>query len=96
MHEDLDAPGSRKSTESVAYPLTKMGLALGLPFFAMTEWGHKWLGDGRSPFQLRSRASGRRLKIALVDERGRFVKTSDIESVIDPEFDRGTDGDGLV
>src|ERR1043165_9867171 len=42
----------------VEYPLTQMGRALGLPFFAMTPWSDKWLGDGGSPLQPRSRSSG--------------------------------------
>src|SRR5262249_5561585 len=33
----------------IEYPLTKMGTAPGLPFFAVTEWGDKWIGDGGSP-----------------------------------------------
>jgi DNA-binding HxlR family transcriptional regulator len=66
----------------VEYPLTKMGQALGLPFFAMTEWGDRWLGDGASPFQLRSKATGQRLSVALVDEDGRLAKRSDVETVI--------------
>src|SRR5215472_12713602 len=32
--------GQRGRTE---YPLTQMGSQLGLPFFAMTAWGDKWL-----------------------------------------------------
>jgi hypothetical protein len=63
-----------------------MGLALGLPFLAMTEWGDKWIGDGRSPFTLRSTVNGQRLRVTLVDERGRRVKASEIEIVIDPKF----------
>jgi DNA-binding HxlR family transcriptional regulator len=77
----------------VEYALTKMGSALGLPFIAMTEWGDKWLGDGRSPFTLRSKANGQRLRVALVDERGRPGKPSDIESVIDPRFRQESGGD---
>jgi DNA-binding HxlR family transcriptional regulator len=80
---DYRDAGQRRRTE---YPLTKMGRALGLPFIAMTEWGDKWLGDGGSPFTLRSKASGQRLRVRLVDERGRSVKSSEIETVIDPNF----------
>jgi hypothetical protein len=68
-----------------------MGTALGLPFIAMTEWGDKWLGDGESPLTLRSKANGRRLRVALVDERGRSVNPSEIETVIDPKFRQATD-----
>jgi DNA-binding HxlR family transcriptional regulator len=74
----------------IEYRLTKMGAALGLPFIAMTEWGDKWLGEGESPFTLRSKANGQRLSVALVDERGRLVKASDVETVIDPKFRRDT------
>jgi DNA-binding HxlR family transcriptional regulator len=73
----------------VEYPLTRMGAELGLPFMAMTEWGDKWLGDGASPFRLRSKANGQRLGVALVDERGRRVRGSDVEPVIDAKFRRG-------
>jgi DNA-binding HxlR family transcriptional regulator len=70
----------------IEYPLTKKGRALGLPFVAMTEWGDKWIGDGESPYMLRSTANGQRLRVALVDERWRRVKPSEIEIVIDPKF----------
>jgi len=73
----------------VEYPLTKMGRALGLPFFAMTEWGDKWLGDGVSPLTLRSKSSGQKFAVALVDERGKRAKAADVEMVIDPKFARG-------
>ncbi len=44
----------------VEYPLTAMGRALGLPFVAMTAWGDQWLGEGESPFTLRSKTTGER------------------------------------
>src|SRR5947207_542733 len=72
----------------VEYPLTKMGRALGLPFFAMTEWGDKWLGDGVSPLTLRSKTTGGRLSVALIDEDGKRVKGSDVEMAIDPAYTR--------
>jgi DNA-binding HxlR family transcriptional regulator len=72
----------------VEYPLTQMGRALGLPFFAMTQWSDKWLGDGVSPLKLRSKATGARLSVALVDERGRLAKGADVEMVIDPAYAR--------
>jgi DNA-binding HxlR family transcriptional regulator len=72
----------------IEYPLTKMGAALGLPFIAMTAWGDKWLGRGSSPFTLRSKSTGQKLSIALVDERGRLAKGSDIEIAIDPATSR--------
>jgi DNA-binding HxlR family transcriptional regulator len=72
----------------IEYPLTKMGRALGLPFVAMTEWGDKWIGDGESPYMLRSTRNGQRLRVALVDERWRRVKPSEIEIIIDPKFRR--------
>src|SRR5262245_1806466 len=72
----------------IEYPLTKMGASLGLPFFAMTEWGDKWIGDGGSPYMLRLTANGQRLRVALVNERWRRVKPSEIEIVIDPKFRR--------
>lgn len=70
----------------VEYPLTRMGRTLGLPFFAMTQWGDRWLGDRPSPFTLRSKASGQKLSAALVDEGGKPVQASDIEGVIDPAY----------
>jgi len=72
----------------VEYPLTQMGRALGLPFFAMTQWADKWLGDGVSPYKLRSKASGERLSVALVDESGKRAKGPDVEVVIDPAYAR--------
>jgi DNA-binding HxlR family transcriptional regulator len=67
----------------IEYPLTRMGHALGLPFMAMTAWGDKWLGDGTSPLTLRSRSTGQKLSVALIDERGRRASGSDIERIID-------------
>jgi DNA-binding HxlR family transcriptional regulator len=75
----------------VEYPLTKMGRALGLPFVAMTAWSDRWLAEGEGPYALRSKSSGQKLSVALVDESGRVVSPSDIETVIDPRFKRDTD-----
>ena len=75
----------------IEYALTKMGKALGLPFIAMTAWGDKWLGRGSSPFTLRSKSTGQKLSIALVDERGRLAKGSDIEVAIDAAASRAVD-----
>ena len=72
----------------IEYPLTRMGQALGLPFMAMTAWGDKWLGDGISPLTLRSKSTGQKFSVALVDKRGRRAKGSDIEMVIDSRFGR--------
>ena len=72
----------------IEYPLTRMGQALGLPFMAMTAWGDKWLGDGVSPLTLRSKSTGQKLSVALVDEEGRRAKRADIEMVIGRKFDR--------
>jgi len=75
----------------IEYALTKMGKALGLPFIAMTAWGDKWLGRGSSPFTLRSKSTGQKLSIALVDERGSLAKGSDIEVAIDAAASRAVD-----
>jgi DNA-binding HxlR family transcriptional regulator len=66
----------------VEYPLTDMGAELGLPFFAMTTWGDKWLAEGEPLFGLRSRANGQKLRVMLVDERGKPVKPQDIQYVV--------------
>ena len=67
----------------IEYPLTRMGQTLGLPFMAMTAWGDRWLGDGTSPLTLRSRSTGQKLSVELVDERGKRAKRGDIEWVVD-------------
>jgi DNA-binding HxlR family transcriptional regulator len=77
--------GQRGRTE---YGLTEMGEALGLPFLAMTAWGDKWLDEGKGPFKLRSKSTGQKLSVMLVDERGRPARKSDIEVVIDPRVKR--------
>jgi DNA-binding HxlR family transcriptional regulator len=66
----------------IEYPLTDMGAELGLPFFAMTTWGDKWLAEGEPLFGLRSRANGQKLRVMLVDERGKPVKPQDIQYVV--------------
>ena len=75
----------------IEYLLTKMGTELGLPFIAMTAWGDKWLGDGKSPLTLRSTANDQRLRVALVDEDGQVAKASEVETIIAPKFRRATD-----
>jgi DNA-binding HxlR family transcriptional regulator len=67
----------------IEYPLTKMGGQLGLPFFAMTAWGDRWLAEGEPHFGLRSRANGQKLRVVLVDERGKPVKPQDVQYVVD-------------
>jgi DNA-binding HxlR family transcriptional regulator len=74
----------------VEYALTEMGQALSVPFIAMTQWGDQWLGEGYSPLTLRSKASGRKLTVGLVDEQGTIAKSGDVESVIDPRVRRDT------
>lgn len=71
--------GQRRRVE---YPLTKMGESLGLPFMAVTAWADRWIGNGHSPLTLRSKSTGQRLSVALVDETGKAVKKSDIERII--------------
>ena len=72
----------------VEYPLTRMGRALSLPFMAMTAWSDKWLGDGTSPLTLRSRSTGQKLSVALVDERGQRARKADVELVVDARISR--------
>ncbi|HLH90255.1 MAG TPA: helix-turn-helix domain-containing protein [Xanthobacteraceae bacterium] len=72
----------------IEYTLTRMGQALGLPFMAMTAWGDMWLGDGVSPLTLRSKSTGQKFSVALVDEEGRRATAADIEMVIGRKFDR--------
>jgi DNA-binding HxlR family transcriptional regulator len=74
----------------VEYALTEMGQSLALPFMAMTAWGDKWVGDGTTPLTLRSKTTGEKLSVALVDEGGRRVKGSDAEIVIDAAVARDT------
>jgi DNA-binding HxlR family transcriptional regulator len=66
----------------IEYPLTEMGRALGLPFMAMTEWSDHWIGKGSSPLTLRSKTSGQRLRIAMIDESGKPARGDDVEQVI--------------
>lgn len=66
----------------IEYPLTEMGRALGLPFMAMTEWSDHWIGKDTSPLTLRSKATGQRLRVAMVDEAGKPVRRDDVDTVI--------------
>jgi DNA-binding HxlR family transcriptional regulator len=67
----------------IEYPLTEMGTTIGVPFIAMTEWGDRWLSEGvPPPLTLKSKANGQTLRVALVDERGKAVRASDVETVI--------------
>ncbi len=78
----------------IEYPLTPMGRALGLPFMAMTAWADKWLGGGVSPLTMRSRSTGQKLSVMLVDERGRRARRADIELLVDVAVTRRKQGDG--
>lgn len=66
----------------IEYPLTDMGQSLSLSFMALTEWSDQWIGNGSGPLTLRSKTTGQKLFVALVDEHGKPVKKSDIETVI--------------
>jgi hypothetical protein len=55
-----------------------MGRTLGLPFMAITGWGDRWLGGGFGPLTLRSRSTGRKVRVAYVDENDRTVAPSDV------------------
>ena len=66
----------------IEYPLTDMGRALGLPFMAMTEWSDHWIGKDTSPLTLRSKTTGQRLRVAMVDEAGKPARKDDVEQVI--------------
>jgi DNA-binding HxlR family transcriptional regulator len=66
----------------IEYPLTDMGRALSLPFMAMTEWSDHWIGNDTSPLTLRSKTTGQRLRVAMVDENGKPARRDDIETVI--------------
>ena len=66
----------------IEYPLTEMGRALGLPFMAMTEWSDHWIGSDTSPLTLRSKSTGQRLRVAMVDENGKPARKDDVEQVI--------------
>jgi hypothetical protein len=59
-----------------------MGRALGLPFMAITEWSDHWIGKDTSPLTLRSKTSGQRLRVALIDEGGKPARRDDVEQVI--------------
>jgi DNA-binding HxlR family transcriptional regulator len=69
--------GKRRRTE---YALTEMGRALALPFIAMMQWGDRWLGGNQVPMVLYHRLSGRRLRVALIDESGLPADLSDVRS----------------
>lgn len=66
----------------VEYPLTKMGQSLGLSFTALTEWSDHWIGKGSGPLSLRSKSTGQKLTVALVDEQGKPARKDDVETVI--------------
>jgi DNA-binding HxlR family transcriptional regulator len=71
-------PGSRARPE---YWLTEKGQALRLPFIAMTEWGDRWIGDGRPPpMILKERSSGARIHVGMVKESGAEVPLAEIEA----------------
>jgi len=48
----------------------------------MTEWSDRWIGKGTSPLTLRSKTSGQRFRVAMIDESGKPARKDDIETVI--------------
>jgi DNA-binding HxlR family transcriptional regulator len=70
---DYRDEGQRVRSE---YLLTEMGRTLALPFMAVTDWGDRWLGKG--PFTLKSRKSGKSIRVAYVDEQDRVVAPADV------------------
>ena len=66
----------------IEYPLTRKGQSLGLSFTALTEWSDHWIGNGSGPLTLRSKTTGQKLSVAMVDEHGTPVKKNDVETVI--------------
>ncbi|GAB4138778.1 MAG: helix-turn-helix domain-containing protein [Sphingomonadales bacterium] len=61
-------PGSRARD---AYVLTDAGRALALTLLALAQWGEDHVLHGPAPVQVVDRASGKPLRVALVDEQGR-------------------------
>ena len=92
--EVLVAAGIMKAVQTSSHPnhreyvLTEKGQDFKPVVVALTAWGDKWLGDGISPLTLRSKSTGQKFSVALVDERGKRAKGSDIEMVIDSRFER--------
>lgn len=71
-------PGQRARAE---YPLTDKGVALRVPFLAMWEWGSRWVRDTRShEVAFRNRDNDRKIRVALVDERGEVVDPSRLKA----------------
>lgn len=76
VRSDYKSPGSRARPE---YVLTAMGEDLRLPFFAMTEWGDVWLGTSPGkPLTLKHKATGSRLRVAIVDEAENVTDLSNV------------------
>jgi DNA-binding HxlR family transcriptional regulator len=63
-------PGSRPRPE---YWLTPMGLALRLPFIALTQWGDRWVGgDKPPPMTIRSSKDGEGREVPITRQSVNF------------------------
>lgn len=70
------------------YCLTPRGQELALPLIALMEWGDRHLQGQPSPLQIRSRASGAPLRVALVTPEGQAVSREDVTyAVVDDAGD---------
>lgn len=63
-------PGSRTRD---AYVLTEAGRALALTLLALTQWGEAHVLQGPAPVEIFETATGRPLRVELVDEDGQVV-----------------------
>ncbi len=58
------------------YKLTRAGRALAHVLIAMTEWGEEFVLKARAPVEIVEAASGKPLRLSLVDDAGHLVPTA--------------------
>lgn len=71
--EPYQEPGARVR---YAYSLTTRGRDVALTMMALSQWGEKHIRGEPAPVDLIDKSTGRPLRVALVDDRGKLVDLS--------------------
>ncbi len=65
-----------------AYGLSPMGAELGLTILALMQWGDKHINEGEAAILVQHRASGKKLKVALVDDDTVEAKLAEVQIAV--------------
>ncbi|WP_417518583.1 winged helix-turn-helix transcriptional regulator [Minwuia sp.] len=64
------------------YRLSPMGAELGLTILALMQWGDKHINAGKTAVRVQDRATGKKLKVALVEDDAVEVKLAEVQITV--------------